>query len=144
MTFIKQTFLDKISIGASALCAIHCALLPVVLTLFPAISLTSSSNDELFHLIFAFIIVPLSLLAGYMGCAKHKDKIVFLGIISGLVILIFTAIFGHSVLGEVGEKAVTLFAGFILAITHWRNYLLSKNGKCHSPSENQRLKASKQ
>ena len=132
---MKQSVLDRVSIGVSTLCAIHCALLPIILATVPAFSHLSADNHE-FHIALVALIVPMSVIAGFMGCAKHKDKLVLAGIASGLAILLFAAFFGHDFLGEFGEKVVTVIASFILVFSHWRNYKLCRTTKCdHEHSE---------
>ncbi|WP_017445854.1 MerC domain-containing protein [Gayadomonas joobiniege] len=123
-------FLDKVSIGASTICAIHCAVLPILLAVFPSLSFLPS-NDHLFHQALVFMIVPMSLLAGFSGCRKHKDKWVAGGIIAGLMILVVAAIFGHDLFGESGEKTATVLASVFLACAHWRNFLLCRKTDCN-------------
>lgn len=126
---MKQTVLDRVSIGVSTLCAIHCALLPIILATVPAFSHLSADNHE-FHIALVFLIVPMSIIAGLMGCAKHKDKLVLAGIASGLTLLLVAAFFGHDLMGEVGERVATVIASFILVFSHWRNYRLCRAKKC--------------
>ena len=130
---MKQSILDKVSIGASTLCAIHCAFLPIILATIPALSHLPAENHE-FHIALVFIIVPMSLLAGFLGCSKHKDKWVLSGLAVGLTTLVVTALFGHDLVGEFGEKAFTIGASLILALAHWRNYKLCRDKTCEHTS----------
>lgn len=130
MSIIKQTFLDRLSISASALCAVHCAVLPIMLAVFPALS-SLPNNDHRFHLALIFLIVPTSIFAALLGCAKHKDKWVLAGIITGLTTLTVTALFGHDFIGDMGEKVATVLASIVLATAHWRNYSLCRSKKCN-------------
>ena len=50
-------FLDGAAIGLSALCAIHCLMLPVALTLLPVIA-TLPLGDESFHKALLFLVIP--------------------------------------------------------------------------------------
>ena len=125
----NQITLDKLSIGASTLCAIHCAVLPIMIALFPTLSVLPF-DDHVFHEALVLMIVPMSLLAGVFGCSKHKDKLVLFGLISGLLLLILTTFLGHDLLGETGEKAFTLLATGILAAAHWRNFSLCRAQQC--------------
>ncbi|MEP1445747.1 MAG: MerC domain-containing protein [Paraglaciecola sp.] len=130
MKLVTQTWLDRLSISASTVCAIHCAAMPTILALFPTLSFLPS-DDHAFHEALVWLIVPMSLLAVFMGCKKHKDKAVLIGILSGLTLLVSTAFFAHDLVGEVGEKVATVVATFILAIAHWRNYSLCRKRSCH-------------
>lgn len=124
-----QLLLDKFSIGTSAVCAIHCAAMPIVLALFPTLSFLPA-EEHTFHLALVFLIVPMSLVAGFLGCRQHKDRIVLSSIVIGLLLLVLTAVFGHDVVGETGEKVATVIATFILAFAHWRNFSLCKKREC--------------
>ena len=126
-----QLFLDRISIGISTLCAIHCAVLPLLLVLSPNLVL-GGLDDHYFHLVLVWLVLPASLLAGLLGCSKHKDARVITGIAVGLGSLVFTALWGHDFLGEFGEKAVTFAATIVLALSHWRNFKLCKDSSCNS------------
>jgi len=125
-----QPILDHLSIGASAICAIHCAAMPIILAMFPTLSFLPSDDHE-FHIALIWLIFPLSLIAGFLGCSKHKDKFVLAGIGSGLTFLIVTAFFGHDIIGEAGEKLVTVAATILLASAHYRNYLICKSNTCN-------------
>lgn len=126
---LKQKFLDSLSISASAICAIHCAAMPIILAMFPALSFLPSEDHE-FHMALVWLIAPMSLLAAFLGCKKHKDIKVLSGIILGLFTLVVTAVWGHDFVGELGEKSLTVLATLILAIAHWRNYSLCRKRAC--------------
>lgn len=130
---MNQSALDRVSIGVSTLCAIHCALLPILLATVPAFSHLSADNHE-FHIALVFLIVPMSLIAGLLGCAKHKDKVVLASIVTGLSLLLISAFLGHDLMGEIGERVATVIASFILVFAHWRNYRLCRSKKCDHDS----------
>ncbi len=122
-------FLDKIVIGASALCTLHCLLLPVLLVLTPVIASTPL-GDEGFHLFLIYGITPLSVLALAMGCKKHGSwNVLSFGLI-GLTLLVLTQLFGHDYLGEFGEKIATILGSVFIIIGHTRNYRLCRSEGC--------------
>lgn len=129
MNATTQLLLDRVSIGVSAICAIHCIAMPVLLALFPTIPLFGG-DEHLFHSLLVLLVLPTSLFAGFLGCSKHKDSKVIWGIFTGLFLLVFAALFGHDFLGEIGEKVATLVAAFILASAHWRNYSICRSEQC--------------
>ena len=124
-----QLFLDRFAIGAAVLCAIHCAVLPIALALYPSL-LTLPMSDHEFHQALVWVVFPLSVVASFLGCAQHKDRLVFLGVGLGLALLIFAAAFGHDVLGEVGEKVMTVAASLVLVAAHYRNFTLCRRKDC--------------
>ena len=128
----RHSFLfDKFAISTSALCAIHCLSLPIILSLFPALGSTLL-GEESFHKWLLFLVIPLSLVALTMGCKQHKSWFVaILGLI-GISILIFTAAYGHNLFGHDGERIATLMGVSALALGHLRNYKLCRRTNCET------------
>jgi len=118
-----QAIFDKGAIALSLACAVHCLALPVLAVMTPAV-MGYFITDESFHRWLAFVVIPISLFALTMGCRRHKSMTVFAFGISGIVVLVFAAAFGHDVLGEAGEKVATLIGAGLIAVAHYRNYRL--------------------
>jgi len=116
-----QTFADKASISLSFLCAVHCLAMPLLVTLLPAL-VALPMADEAFHKWMLFGVIPISSAALFMGCKKHKRYRVLITGFIGLAILTAAALIGHDVLGEIGEKALTVIGAAVLAIGHFWNY----------------------
>ncbi|WP_179025450.1 MerC domain-containing protein [Shewanella sp. Scap07] len=129
MNYTTQAVLDKFAISISALCAIHCALTPVLLALMPSLSALGLA-DHLYHEMMVLIVLPTSMLAVLLGCNKHKDMRVLVLAVIGLLTLAGSAIFGHDFLGETGEKAATMIGAIIIALAHWRNLGLCRKQAC--------------
>ena len=121
--------LDRLAIGGSALCAIHCLSLPVLLSVFPALG-TTLFGKESFHVLLLFFVIPLSVIALSMGCKQHKSWFVAVMGILGIGLLIFTALYGHDTFGHDGEKIATLIGASFIAIGHIRNYTLCLATQC--------------
>ena len=121
--------LDKIAISASTVCAIHCLSLPLLLAVVPAAGATFL-GEESFHQVLLWFVIPLSAVALTLGCRQHKDTLVAVSGIAGLVILIAIGIAGHDALGELGERVGTLVGSFAIAAGHLRNYMLCRNKDC--------------
>lgn len=120
-----QPFIDKIAVGLSVVCAIHCFALPVALALMPSL-LAMGLEDERFHTWLVFAIVPLAVIALPLGCSKHRDwSVLYVGI-AGVAVLCLAAFLGHDVLGEVGEKLLTLVGSLLIAYSHLKNYRLCR------------------
>ena len=66
-------WLDKLAISMSVICAVHCLVTPLIVTLLPIISTTFWVHEN-FHLWMVFLVVPTTTAAVFMGCRKHKDK----------------------------------------------------------------------
>ena len=120
---------DKTAIVLSGMCALHCLALPMALIAFPALASTVV-GDEHFHALLMWLIIPASLLALTLGCRIHKDlKVIVLGGV-GLGVLLLTAIAGHDLLGESGERIATVLGSTFLIWGHLRNHRLCRLEHC--------------
>ena len=131
---INQFFLDKAAIALSTLCALHCLVLPILIGVLPSIG-ALGLGDEMFHKVLLFAVIPLSVVALGLGCQKHKKYVIALFGGAGLLIMIFAATLGHDLLGENGEKALTVLGASLIAFGHWRNYRLCRELTCSSCNE---------
>ena len=125
----KNNFLDRLAIGFSALCFLHCLFLPVFLLLFPTLGLTFF-GDESFHKMLLFVIIPLSMLALFMGCKKHNKKHILSYGFSGMAVLVVAATWAHDALGETGEVALTALGTLIISYAHIQNQRLCVSKNC--------------
>jgi hypothetical protein len=121
--------LDKLAVSTSAICAVHCLSLPLLIGFFPALGATVF-GQEAFHVWLLWLVIPLSAVALTLGCRTHKDWMVALLGVAGLAMLIIAALLGHDLLGEVGERIATLLGASAIAAGHLRNYTLCRRAKC--------------
>lgn len=121
---------DKIAISLSALCAIHCLVTPLLITLLPAI-VNLPLESETLHMWMVVGVFPTSLYALTLGCKKHRNSSV--AIVGGLgLVLMVTAIVSSTLgFGEAVEKVLTMLGTTFIAIAHFRNYRLCQH---HSDS----------
>ncbi|WP_282166439.1 MerC domain-containing protein [Shewanella japonica] len=124
-----QILLDRLAISVSALCALHCIAGPLLLILFPTM-LSLPVSDHFYHILMVWVIIPTSSIAVFLGCTRHKDPTVLVLAFSGMIALGVTAIYGHDLFGETGEKLMTLASTIILVCAHWRNYSLCRSDAC--------------
>ncbi len=122
-------FLDKTAIGLSAICAIHCLMLPVALTLIPILA-SLPMGDESFHLVLVFAVLPTSVIALSIGCRRHRQWQIFMWGGAGLSVLIFTAFLGHDLLGERFEKWATVLGATLVATSHLMNFRRCQAADC--------------
>jgi len=130
-----QSTTDKMAISLSALCAIHCLVLPLLVVSLPSLS-ALPLQDEMFHIWMVVAVIPISIYALTMGCKKHKNyTMLFIGVL-GLAILAVAAFMGHDLLGHELEKVFTVIGAFIIAAVHVWNYRLCQRREecCNSES----------
>ncbi len=120
-----RSLADRVAMGLSALCALHCLLLPVAISLLPTLAGFGLDNEE-FHLWMVIVVLPISLYALISGCRQHKHNSVLAIGFSGLAVLVAAVVLGHDVLGELGERAATLLGALLVAISHLQNYRLCR------------------
>jgi len=114
---LTQTTADKLAIGLSLMCTVHCFATPVILALLPSLAVLQI-NAEQFHLWVLAVVLPTSLLALSLGCKKHKrTRYMACGVV-GLACLIIAVLLGQ----EEAEKALTLIGSAFIALAHWFNY----------------------
>lgn len=123
---------DKIAVGLSLTCAIHCFLAPILVVMIPSLKLFPIGDDANFHFWMLFAVLPISLFTLFTGCKKH-NKIICLVIGSlGLIVLVFGSIWGHALLGCAKERYITLVGSGLISFAHIKNFLHCRDKSCCS------------
>tara|TARA_B110000483_G_scaffold110458_1_gene134477 strand:- start:367 stop:762 length:396 start_codon:yes stop_codon:yes gene_type:complete len=128
-----QPITDKSAVALSFICVLHCFLAPSLL-IFTSSFISLSVESELIHKLIILAAAPISMTALILGYQNHK-KITFLSFgILGLAIFVFAAIAGEHLLGEYGEKWLTLAGSSLTAFCHYKNFIICKklDCTCHS------------
>ena len=120
-----QAIFDKSAIGLSILCIADCLLVPVLITLLPVVA-AIGLGDESFHRLLIVGILPISVVALFLGCRRHRTWSVLLLGTLGLIILVVTAILGHEILGDFLEKFATVIGSVFIMLSHFRNFRLCR------------------
>lgn len=121
---------DRLGATASFLCAIHCALLPFVLTVLPLLGLAFLADHrfERAFVIGASLLASLVLIRGYL---RHRQTLPMWLAIPGLVLLLFgvTYIDGPSL---VAHSVLVTCGGLLLASAHYVNLRVDHRA-CRTP-----------
>tara|TARA_B100001769_G_scaffold200801_1_gene160658 strand:- start:38 stop:448 length:411 start_codon:yes stop_codon:yes gene_type:complete len=129
MTITNKYRVDGIAISLSFLCALHCLFVPSFVILAPSF-LSIAFDNEFIHYLILILAIPVSVFALSIGFKSHKSlSMVFSGFL-GISILLFAVLFGNNLLGETGEKALTLLGSVIVAFAHFRNLKVCKELDC--------------
>ena len=124
-----QVEADKFSITLSAMCAVHCLLVPLLVSLVPSMAALNLDNEG-FHFWMVVAVIPSSIYALTLGCKRHKRyQFLILGFI-GLTLLVSALMLEDMGLDIVGEKSLTLLGAAFLAVGHWFNFRLCIKNKC--------------
>ena len=121
--------LDRASIGLSVICVLHCFATPILLAFAPSL-LALPVADEKFHAVLIFLILPASLVALTLGCRRHGDMSVSYWGCSGLIVLLGTLLLGHDLLGDSGEKIMTVFGSGLVVVGHVLNFRSCRTSAC--------------
>ena len=121
--------LDRASIGLSFICVLHCFATPILLAFAPSL-LALPVADEKFHAVLIFLILPASIVALTLGCRRHGDMSVFYWGCSGLIVLLGTLLVGHDLLGDSGEKIMTVFGSGLVVVGHVLNFRSCRTSAC--------------
>jgi hypothetical protein len=118
-------WVDSLGMSGAALCAIHCALLPVALVLLPVLGLGfwSSPGFEIGFVMFATTLAIASLWHGYR---HHRAYHAFLWLVPGLVLL-WCGVFVPALHEPAVAHAITMsLGGSLVALAHLANMRLSR------------------
>ncbi len=120
---------DVSAVGLSSLCLVHCLMLPVVVSVYPA-TIAVTLSDEVFHLFMVLMAIPISVFALFFGCRSHKSYSVGLTGALGIGLLFMSAFLPHELAGETGERLLTVSGALSLSVSHVLNFRLCQSVKC--------------
>ncbi|GIV57095.1 MerC domain-containing protein [Rhodocaloribacter litoris] len=129
----RPPFWDRLGIGISGLCMIHCLLLPVVLALAPLWPMAEELHAWL-HPVFALLLVPTTLLALVHGYRRHRNRRIAMWLVAGLVIVLVAGVLGHEMPGAFAETSITVTGSVVLIAAHWRNWRAGAACRPHPPA----------
>jgi hypothetical protein len=109
---------DKLGLSLSALCAIHCLFIPVIIAVLP-LSPFALAVEHWFHPVFALLIAPTIF---YAVRRSHFNKRIVTLLTTGFILIIAGWLLGHYILGHIFETITTLIGSIFLIAGHWHNY----------------------
>lgn len=120
--------LDGLAVAFSAICLVHCLMVPVALTLLPVVGLALSHGAV--HDLMLLVVLPTSLVGLGIGCHRHRQgSVAWIGGL-GLALLVVGALAVDSVWGGAAERQITIAGGLILALAHIHNFRLCRAADC--------------
>tara|TARA_Y100001935_G_scaffold253925_1_gene261490 strand:- start:2299 stop:2712 length:414 start_codon:yes stop_codon:yes gene_type:complete len=124
-----QQVSDKLAMSLSMICVVHCFFVPSFIVL-SAGYLSFAVDNEFVHKLIVLLAIPISIFALSIGYRNHKTSSFIPMAIFGLALLVLAVVLGESVLGEAGERMLTLFGSVSLAFAHYKNYKTCKELDC--------------
>lgn len=119
---------DRIAIGLSAVCLVHCLAVPVIVAVLPIAAVTFG-NDQHFHGLMLWLVVPTSTVAFGLGYRLHRRAGLVAAGAAGVAILAAAAIYGHTAWREAVEVGVSVAGSLLLGTAHWLNFRAVR--RCH-------------
>lgn len=124
-------FTDRIGATASFVCALHCAALPLVVALLPALGLGFLAS-HLFERVFVVCAILFATASLTFGFRKHQGKAAFALLLPGVVLLVMGIIINlHS--SPLLHAVLVSCGGSLVALAHLTNLRL---GSAHVHDEN--------
>ena len=125
-----RSFGDKLAIGFSFVCLVHCLFVPSFFIL-TAGGFAIAIDNEFVHKLILIIAAPISIFSLTLGYKNHKN-IYYLAVgFIGLFILTIAIFLAEFFVSELTEKILTLSGSILVAYSHFKNYKLCKALDCH-------------
>ncbi len=116
-------WLDGAAVLLSALCLVHCLLLPLIVAGLP---LLAQFSDGHLHAQMLIVVVPLSVVALGLGFRGHQNRRIIAIGATGLLLLIVGATLAHEYLGIFSDRLLTTAGALVLAMAHYHNTVLAR------------------
>ncbi|WP_184541816.1 MerC domain-containing protein [Mucilaginibacter sp. FT3.2] len=115
--------LDSVGITASVLCAVHCAVVPLVFTSLPLVGFGFLATPwvEWGMIVFALMIGVYSIGRSYLR--THQQLLPLVLLITGFAIIML----GHAFFGGHLEGFIVPIGGLMIALAHFVNYRCAGN-----------------
>ena len=117
-TFFKH--MDCLGVGASSICAVHCFLMPFVLTGLSMIGVHFIQHDAT-HMVLASLVLFFCLMAIVPGYKRHGNKRVVATMFAGVSLVMFATFFAESMFGERGEFLIMTLGNVLVITAHLLN-----------------------
>jgi len=119
-TLIKSGRLDQLGMTASIACAVHCAVLPLAITVLPLVGLEFLANIwvEIVMICLSLMIGAWSMIGSYL---RHGNFAPLLVLLAGFGFIAT----GHFIF-EQFESILVPFGGFTIAAAHYTNWKLNR------------------
>lgn len=108
---------DRVGVGASSLCVLHCLATPLLVVFLPVLEAVEKQT----HAAFAVAILGVGLLAFWLGYVRHGRWRIVAAALVGFVLISLGVTAPQGLLSESAETLSTILGGLILVTAHLRN-----------------------
>lgn len=117
---------DKSALVLSLVCTLHCIATPLMLVMVPSISVLLAFEPEELHLWLLYAVIPISSFTMIAGYFHHHRASVSIITLLGMLSLIGAVIFGHDMMGGLGEVILTVMGSILIAYGHIKNLMIRR------------------
>lgn len=114
-------YVDRIAIGLSAVCIVHCIAVPLLIALLP-LAAAAFGRDAHFHALMLWLVVPTSVVGFALGYRVHRRAAVVAAGALALALVAAAGLWGHAYWPPLTESIVSIAGSFGLAIAHVLNF----------------------
>lgn len=118
----RSSFWDSFGVGVSALCVVHCVLLPVLIFVAPAILSGVVPHEDWTHAVLLGFILGIAGVAFITGYRVHGQIRPVLWMVAGVLIITYATFFAHSQLGHMWEPVIAIIGSLALIRAHILNH----------------------
>jgi hypothetical protein len=136
----SRTLWDRLGAVLSGLCLVHCLAIPVALAFLPLLPFADAFHAWM-HPVMAAVILPVTLIAGWVGYRAHGKRSVPVVLALGLLLVFGGASAAHagvavmSLGAEMLETSATVSGSLVLVAGHAANALSGRRSKaCTCPA----------
>lgn len=126
---VSMQRLDSVGMGLSALCLVHCLILPVAAALLP-LAAGALALPEWFHLMLVSLALPVAASALLQGWHQHRQLGALMTGAAGLTLLLLGLAFHEGVIvladPALGDRISSSAGATLLAWAHWYNWRLRR------------------
>jgi len=109
---VERVRLDKLAIGLSVLCLVHCLSVPLLLLAAPALGMLLEVTESSVHWTLLALALPISLYALWQGFRHHGQRNALLIGSAGLVLMLLAV----THVAEAGLEAPLTVAGVLVLL----------------------------
>jgi len=121
----QSAIFEKVGIGLSVLCAIHCLMMPLLVGVLPLLGLSFLADEPTEHIL-SLTVVVFALGSCLWGFKKHRELRILMSFVAG--ISIFTLGFLLEKTTAMG-KWISVLGVILIVGSHYFSVKLSRN--CH-------------
>ncbi len=119
---VKRKIWDTLGVSLSALCIVHCVVLPLLLIMGPTLLHEWLPHEDRTHVILLAFILGIAGLAFVSGYRVHGKKRPVIWMAVGITIITYASFFAHDQLGHFSEPIIAIVGSLALIRAHILNH----------------------